>query len=185
MGRSRSAAKYLKEAIRLKPDYPEALEGLAKLNSQQGNYGGAAADLGKLMKLQPKNKELPDRVSDAYNQQGIALLQEGNFKDAEKAFKEAAKGDPKTTGPLTNLGVAYFQAGRTEEAAKAFQEAVSRDPNNAEAHFNLGLVFVASGNMKAAYAESLTLWNLNPELAGRLNGLSRPPRTPYPYAPSY
>lgn len=42
MGRPRPAAKYLKEAVRLKPDYPEALEGLAKLNSGQGTFGAAA-----------------------------------------------------------------------------------------------------------------------------------------------
>ncbi len=184
MGRPRQAAKYLNEAVRLKPDYQEALEGLAKLNRGQGNYGGEAKDLGKLMQLQPKNKELPDKVSNAYNQQGLALLNGGNFKDAETAFKEAAKADPKASGPVSNLGVAYFQAGRTAEAAAAFQDAIQRDPNNADAHFNLGLALVASGNLKAAYAESLNLWKLNPQLAGQLNGLSRPPRTPYPYAPA-
>ena len=184
MGRPRQAAKYLKEAVRLKPDYPEALEGLAKLNSGQGTFGAAATDLGKLMQLQPKNQELPDRVSNAHNQQGLALLKEGKSTDAVTAFKEAAKADPKATGPLSNLGVAYFQAGHPAEAAAAFRDAIQRDPKNATAHFNLGLTFVASGNMKAAYAESLNLWKLNPELAGRLNGLSRPPRTPYPYAPA-
>ena len=121
MGRPRPAAKYLKEAVRLKPDYPEALEGLAKLNSGQGNFGAAATDLAKLMQLQPKNQELPDRVSNAYNQQGLALLKQGKSTEAETAFKEAAKADPKATGPLSNLGVAYFQAGRTDEAVAAFQ----------------------------------------------------------------
>lgn len=135
------------------------------------------------MQLQPKNKELPDRVSNAYNQQGLDLLKQGKVKEAETAFKESTKADPKATGPLSNLGVAYFQAGRTDDAIAAFKDAVARDPNNADAHFNLGLTFVSQGKMKAAYAESLNLWKLNPELAGRLNGLSRPPRTPYPYAP--
>ncbi len=179
MGRPRPAAKYLKEALRLKPDYPEALEALARVNKAEGNYGAAAKDLGKLMRLQPKNQALPDRVSNAYNQQGLALLQEGNLKDAEAAFKAASKADPKATGPLSNLGVAYFRAGRAAEAAAAFQEAIDRDPDYADARFNLGLTYIASGNMVAAYAESRNLWRLNPELAGQLNGLSRPPRTPH------
>ena len=118
MGRPRQAGKYLKEAVRLKPDYPEALEGLAKLNSGQGTFGAAATDLGKLMQLQPKNQELPDRVSNAHNQQGLALLKEGKLTDAATAFKEAAKADPKATGPLSNLGVAYFQAGRPDRGRR-------------------------------------------------------------------
>jgi Flp pilus assembly protein TadD len=183
LGRPQQAARYLKEAVRLKPDYPEALEGLARLNREQGNYGGSAQDLGKLLRLQPKNQELPDRVSNAYNKQGLALLKEGNFAEAEAAFKEAAKADPKAIGPLSNLGVAYFRAGHPAEAAAVFREAARQDPNNAEARFNLGLTLVAQGSMAAAYAVSLDLWPLNPELSAQLSTLARPPRTPYPYAP--
>jgi len=183
LGRPQLAARYFKEAVRLKPDYPEALEGLAKLNREQGNYGGSAQDLGKLLQLQPKNQDLPDRVSNAFNQQGLGLLKEGNFAEAEAAFKEAAKADPKAIGPLSNLGVAYFRAGRPAEAAEVFREAARRDPNNAEARFNLGLTLVAQGSMAAAYAVSLDLWRLNPELSEQLSTLARPPRTPYPYAP--
>ncbi len=178
LGRSRQANKYLQEAIRLKPDYPEALEAMAKLNSGQGNYGAAAQDLNKVIKLKPNDTELRDRMSNDYNRQGLALLKEGRFKDAEAAFKEASKGDPKATGPLNNLGVAYSQAGKRDDAIQAFKEALSRDPDNAEAHFNLGFTFWASGNMRAAYAESLNLRRLNPKLAHQLDALSSPPRTP-------
>jgi len=135
------------------------------------------------MKLQPKNKELPDRVSNAYNQQGLALLEGGKTRDAETAFQEAAKADPKAAAPMMNLGVAYFRAGRAAEAGAAFEEAIKRNPDNAEARYNQGLLFVSQGNMVAAYAQSRNLWRLDPELAGILNALSRPPRTPYPYAP--
>ena len=56
MGRPRPAAKYLKEALRLKPDYPEALEAMAKLNKAAGNYGAAAADVKKLTEAQAQRR---------------------------------------------------------------------------------------------------------------------------------
>jgi Flp pilus assembly protein TadD len=183
LGRPQVAIKYLKQAVRLKADYKEALEALVKLQGGESNYSGAASDLQKLMKLQPKSKELRDRASIEQNKQGVALLQEGNFKEAEAAFREAAKNNPKASTPFNNLGVAYMQAGRTKEAAGAFQEAVRRNPDNAQAHFNLGLMCVAKGNMRAAFAESLNLRRLNPDLAHQLDILSSPPRTPYPYPP--
>ncbi len=178
MGRPGPAAKYLKEAIRLKPDYPEALEAMARLNKGEGKPGAAATDLEKLAKLKPKNAKLRDRLSKEQNQQGLALLKENRFADAEAAFQQAAENSPDNPGPLNNLGVAYISAGKQDKATRAFRDALSRDPDNADAHFNLGLMFVDSGNMRAAYGESLNLRRLNPELAHQLDALSSLPRTP-------
>jgi Flp pilus assembly protein TadD len=178
MGRPRQALKYLKEAIRLKPDYPEALSALATLQSGEENYGHAVSDLGKLMKLQPKSEKLKVRASKEYNQNGIASFQSGNFAEAEKSFKEAASLDPKASVPLNNLGVAYFNAGRPKEGAATLREALQREPDNPVAHYNLGISYVAQGNMVAAYAESLALRSMDPALAHQLDILSSPPRTP-------
>jgi protein O-GlcNAc transferase len=178
LGRPRQAAKYLKEAIRLKPDYPEALKALGKLNDQQGNLGAAVKDFGKELKLKPNDAELRNRVSNEQNKQGIALLKEGNLKDAEAAFQQAAKNDPKSPGPINNLGIAYFRAGRRDEAIRSFQDAISRDPNSADAHYNLGLSYLAEGNRVAAYSVYFKLRELNPELAHQLDILTSPPRTP-------
>jgi len=106
MGRPKVAVKYLKKALQLKPDYPEALEAMAKLNNAAGNYGAAATDVKNLQKLKPNDVELSNRLSNQYNQEGLALLKENRFADAEAVFKEAAKGDPKASGPYNNLGIA-------------------------------------------------------------------------------
>jgi protein O-GlcNAc transferase len=176
MGRPNVAAKYLKEAIRLKPDYPEALEAMAKLNKGQGNYGAAVTDMKKLLKLKPNDAQLRDRLGNEQNQQGLALLKEGNYADAEAAFKAAAKADPKASVPYNNLGIAYSNAGRQDDAIRAFQGALQRDSQNAEAHYNLGLLNVAAGNKVAAYAEFLALRNLNPALAHQLDYLTNLPQ---------
>ena len=46
LGRPREANKYLQVAIRLKPDYPEALSALATLQSDLGNSDQAVSYLG-------------------------------------------------------------------------------------------------------------------------------------------
>ena len=178
MGRTGPATKYLKEALRLKPDYPEALEAMAKLNKAAGNYGAVVTDVKKLQQLKPNDAELRDRLSAEQNRQGLALLQGDRFAEAEAAFKQAAENNPGTAGPLNNLGVAYLSAGHRDKAIQSFREALSRDPDSAEAHFNMGLMFVASGDNAAAYAEHLNLRRLNQEYAHQLDALSSPARTP-------
>jgi tetratricopeptide (TPR) repeat protein len=128
------------------------------------------------MKLQPKSGDLADRLSNEYNRQGLALLQEDRFAEAEAAFRKSAAGNPEgAAAPLNNLGVAYFSADQPDKAVGAFRDAVSRDPGNPEAHYNLGLAYLSAGNKVAAYAEFLNLRRLNPELAHQLDYLTNFP----------
>ena len=112
LGRPREALKYVQEAVKLKPDYADALNELQKLREGRGEYGEAAKDLEKLSKLKPDSIEIKNQLSNANNKQGLALLQQGKFGEAAGAFQEAAKNSPKSPGPLNNLGIAQFQAGK-------------------------------------------------------------------------
>jgi tetratricopeptide (TPR) repeat protein len=48
LGRPREAFKYVQEAVKLKPDYADALNELQRLREGSGEYGEAARDLEKL-----------------------------------------------------------------------------------------------------------------------------------------
>jgi len=180
LGRPEVALKYLKEAVKLKPDYADALNELQKLKEGSGEYGEAAKYLEKLSKLKPDSLEIENQLSNVNDKQGLALLQQGKFADAAEAFQEAAKNNPKSPGPLNNLGVAQLQAGNRQEAAAAFQEAIRLDPTNTKAHYNLTLTYLAMGDNSKALDEFLTVLRLNPDMARQLPLI---PRVVLPGAP--
>jgi len=191
LGRPREALKYLQKAVELRPDYADALNELQKVREGSGEYGEAAKYLEKLSKLKPDSMEIKNQLSNDYNKQGLALLQEGKFGHAAGAFQEAAKNSPKSPGPLNNLGIAQLKAGNRQEALAAFQEALRGDPKYIEAHYNLALIYSATGDKWKARIEFLSVRTLNHDMARELAPLILPgtpqgmevPSAPPPFLP--
>jgi Tfp pilus assembly protein PilF len=73
------------------------------------------------------------------------LLREGRALEAEKAFREVIKQDPKNPEVHDGLGVALLMLGRYQDALAPLQKAVQLDPQNGSYNNNLGVAQMEVG----------------------------------------
>ncbi|MCR5884849.1 polysaccharide deacetylase family protein [Rhizobacter sp. J219] len=109
---------------------------------------------------------LPPRVAaQRANDRGLALYRERRYDDAEAAFTEALKLQPKFALAANNLGFVYFKRGKPVEAARWFEKAIEMDGSRALAYLNLGDAHLQAGDDKKAVAAYTTFVGLNPRHA--------------------
>jgi tetratricopeptide (TPR) repeat protein len=174
MGKDKEAAKAFRQALKLKPDYPEALYELGRLKGEAGETAQGIADLKKALKLKPDYAAARTGLGGEYNQEGLNLMEKGEWGKASQAFREALEANPDAQvreAARNNLGVALASEGKHEEARQEFRKVLEADPNNANAHYNFGVSSLALGNNVDAYREYLILRELDPEAAGELSYL--------------
>lgn len=73
----------------------------------------------------------------AYNNYGVALADQGKYKEAIPYFYKAMQMDHHYADPLNNLAVACRCTGRLDEGIKALQQGIKLQPNYPEAYNNL------------------------------------------------
>lgn len=78
------------------------------------------------------------------------LLRDGQPVDAEKAFREVLKDEPKNPEVLDGLGVSLIMQGRYQDALPPLQKAVQLAPENGSYRNNLGVAQMELGQ----YAEA-------------------------------
>lgn len=90
-----------------------------------------------------------------HNDLGIAYLNSGKYKEAEKQFYKAEELVPGFFDPYLNLGVLYFRMKKLPLAIQSARKAISIEPSSAEAHANLAVFLHDSDRKKEAvkYAE--------------------------------
>lgn len=95
--------------------------------------------------------KVPDNAR-AFNNLGVALLDEGRLPEAKKAFARAVELRPNHAFALHNLGTAHLREGAPADAVEAFSRAVAVDPMSAQPRTGLGLALAQLG--RNAEAES-------------------------------
>lgn len=63
----------------------------------------------------------------AWNNMGVALMELGEFVDAERAFRRAERENPRDYRPVFNRGVMYYDRGFVRESRSLFQRAIEID----------------------------------------------------------
>ena len=131
--------------------------------------------------MKPKPYEVENEARDAQSGKEVEhALRDGNeacdakpprYADAERAYSEAAKLNPKEARAYLGLGRVYAAQNRVEETLAAYQKAIELKPKFAEARFNLGLVLSAIGKRDEALAQYEALQGLDKELARKLKDL--------------
>ncbi len=84
------------------------------------------------------------------NNEGIALLRDGNPFLATTFFREALALDPRSSMGWFNEGMALSQSRRSAPAMAAFRRAIQIDPDLGRAHHALGNELLARGDAGAA-----------------------------------
>ncbi len=120
------------------------------------------------MENEARNAQIGKEVDIALNQGNAACdATPPRYKEAEDAYRRAAKLRPKEARAYLGLGRVYAAQSRVPETIAAYRKAIEIKPKFAEAHFNLGLVLFVTGQRDEALAEYESLRKLDETLAKR------------------
>ena len=135
----------------------------------------------------PVAAALPARVAaQRDNDRGLALYRERRYDDAEAAFTEALKHQPRFALAANNLGFVYYKRGKPVEAARWFEKAIEMDGSRALAWLNLGDALLQAGDETKAIKAYTTFVGLSPKhsrVAEIQAWLAAPGQAPKPKPP--
>lgn len=162
-GRLDEAVAASMAALRLRPDYPEALNNLGIAHYDRGafkeaadccrralaltpDYAEAHNNLGNALRAQRKLDEaiscyeraiaLKPDYAEAHNNRGTALRDLKRLSEAEAAYRRALALKPDDTATLNNLALALIDLDRLDEALAVLAQSLALDPDNCPAHIH-------------------------------------------------
>jgi tetratricopeptide (TPR) repeat protein len=172
LGQTKKAMGEYKRTLSLKPDDEKALSSLGRALGALGEPEKAIAILKQAVKLHPNSPEARSLLAATYNQQGTALMAQGNLDAAREALEAGiqAKGSPAGTEALrNNLGCLYVRQNRLDQATETFRQVLRQNSNVPQAHYNLALLYYAQGDYQSASQQMFALKGLNPDMAAELS----------------
>lgn len=118
------AAPLCDEALRLRPDWPEALMARGRVHLRRGEVVAALADYGAAAKAGPSNV-------DALNGRGLVQLRRKEFaaafSDFDAALKLSAEDSPQRAAALYGRGLALLRLGKKTDGDADIAAAVALD----------------------------------------------------------
>jgi tetratricopeptide (TPR) repeat protein len=136
------------------------------------NYSAAESILRRAISQKPDDAVMRNHL-------GLALKNQGKFKEAVKAYEKALQLKPDYYEAMNNLAVTYEMLGDKKKAAFFYKKALSLKPSYAEAHLNYALLLEAEGDNQTAESRYQTFLNLSSDEAlknkvkERLKGLKK------------
>ena len=157
------AMPYIAQALRLRPNLPEAHINFGAALSKRGDFDGAAEQYRAALQADAENP-------DAHEGLGVVLTEKGQFEGALANLAAAAKSKPGDADAHYNLGRLHGLWGHPDLAIAEFAQAVRLQPENAAAHFNLGTAYAAQERFSQACDEFREALRLKPDyVAARFN----------------
>jgi len=132
-----------RQAIELRPDWPEVRFHLANAVFGQGKLEQSIEAYREVIALSPEYPE-------PFNNMGIALSELGRSDEAIAAFTRAVELNPNFPDALASLGTALRNAGRLDEASDLAFRALAINPNSPIALMNLGNINASRGKVDEA-----------------------------------
>jgi len=131
------AITYYEQALRLDPNYKDALTNIGVAYRDGGRYyGEQKGDLQQALQyLSNAIRYLPEDY-ETNRLMGVAKGISGQHKDALVFFEKAVQLAPENADAWMNLSTSFRAAGRMEEGDNAFKKAVSLDPEVAQRFSN-------------------------------------------------
>ena len=122
-GQTDEAAKFLKQAIEIKPAMGEAHANLSVVYFDQGKFQDAVAEGQKAVKANADQAIFRVVL-------GNALAKTGDLKGAQQEYKIAIQLKPNYENAYYNLGVALNEDGQINDAKYSLSKALELDPND-------------------------------------------------------
>ena len=156
------AAEIYGEILQTEPDNFNAMQLLATVSVQKGNFAGAVDLFDRALKISPNYAE-------AHNNRGNALFALGRTQEALLSYSNALKYRPDYAEAHNNCGNALLELKRPEEATRSYGRALRINLNYPEAHNNLGNALRELKRPEDALASYHTALRLKPDYAEAWN----------------
>ena len=150
---SEEEAAHYREALRLRPGYPEAHNNLAILLRSRGEHAAAAEHYREALRLRPEYPE-------AHYNYAILLEARGSMAGAEEHYREALRLRPDYADPHHGYANLLTARGLLAEAEEHYQVTLRLRPDYPEAHNNYAILLEdkdAPAKAKEHYREALRL----------------------------
>ena len=176
-GLTDSAIENYKHAIKIKPDYVDALYNLGNIFRDDNRLYDAIKSYKKVIDIKPDYDDAQfnlgvslqilgqvDKAIDHYEKAllsipdntgirinlGCIFQNLGNLDDAIKEYKKVLKIDSSHIIALNNLGTCLKEIGDMHEAIEYFKKALETKPDYSDVYYNLGYVFQDLGQFDKA-----------------------------------
>jgi len=150
------ARVYLEQALKLEPDYYCALCQLASLETAQGEFDSAKAEL-------EKARELAPQLEDAYWLEGELALRQDDLSQAREKFRQGLKLNPDYFEDLYfSLAQLEIFSGDLKAAGKLISQGLKINPNSSPGYALLGELELARGHYAKALRAENRAFKLNP-----------------------
>ena len=163
-GRTVEAAEQYRQALRLRPELPQANYNLGNLLLNRGEADKAIRYFEQAVRSQPD-------YSEAHNNLGNLLFAKGDTARAAEHFEQAVRLDPDNEDAQYNLGNIYFSQKKVDLAAERYRAALRINPDNANAHYNLGNLYYGQRKLDEAAAQYREAIGIDPYIAKAHNNL--------------
>lgn len=150
-----AALACFKEALRLRPDFPEAIFQIGRVLGYMGEGSAALEKLDRYLALRPGDP-------DGWNEFAQRCLRLNDHRAVE-GFQRVIELRGPNAELLTSLGSALGNAGRVKEAENAHRQAIEMDPAMAPAYGNLASTLKDQGRTSEAADLYLEASQLDPE----------------------
>ena len=137
------AIAHYQAALRLRPDYPEALNNMAFPFMQSGRWPEAIEYLQHAVRVKPD-------FAAAHNNLGIALYRSGNASKATEEIQLALYFNPRDANAHSSYGNILSLAGNMDKAIAHYKEAVRLRPGFVAVHYRLAEVLRQHGQLQEA-----------------------------------
>jgi Flp pilus assembly protein TadD len=146
-GRIEEAIWHNTEAVRIKPDYADAINSLGVSLHKAGRIDEAVSCYNRALEINPA-------ATEAHVNLAAALVTKGEFAEAVRHYRIALK---KTDTPLIRSDFAFLlvSLGRFEEAITEYRRALSAMPNDPNILNGLGCALAQTGK----FDEAISLYN--------------------------
>ena len=163
---AQSALKLFRACLKAKPDFAEAMLGMAEAYQQLQKPGTAARWVAKALATAPNNPHVQNSL-------GRLKMMRGDVKAAEQAFRRALALDPGMASAWASLGLLYTRgSGRLDQAVDAYAHALKIDPLNADYLYKAGVLYARQGDDVKAADALLRASRLDPDMPGPRLGLA-------------
>jgi tetratricopeptide (TPR) repeat protein len=164
-GNNEEAIRYYSEAIKLRPRYAYALNGL-------GNAFYKEERIDESIDYYKRAVEADPCQAKVYSNLAAALENKGRFDEAILLHKKALQISPDIVELRIKFGAALVRSGKLAEAVKEYEKILLIQPQNAIVHEYLGKVLFQQGQFKDAIAHLEESLRLKPNEAEYMNDLA-------------
>ncbi len=132
----------------------------ADLFMARKEYADAAGAYAELLKKEPRNAVLLNKL-------GVAYHLQGNLGQAKKYYDKAAKADRNFANAYNNLGTVFYQRRKYSKAIPNYLKAVGIDPQMSVGYSNLGYAYFHMKKYDEALGAFRQALAIDPEIFDR------------------